>query len=182
MRSSNAAFSSWTVEEENVLLRHDGQQAVATLKGVEDDYLRMSDMQRYLFSGKADFQSPSGPAVIMGLGVRTDLGVPLDDGIFRPLSIKCTGAGPQAQQLPTTYSKQWMRLQRNLHHEHRNSTCATCWRRIQALAETLFHYRNEASALELKLNTVWTWTGWPPTCARCWVNATSSVPATRRTC
>jgi lipoprotein-releasing system permease protein len=36
---SGAALSSWTIEE-NVLLMHDGQQAVATLKGVEEPYLR----------------------------------------------------------------------------------------------------------------------------------------------
>ncbi len=151
MRNSNAAFSSWTVEE-NVLLRHDGQQAVATLKGVEDDYLRMSDMQRYLFSGKADFQSPSGPAVIMGLGVRTDLGVPLDDGIFRPLSISAPVRGRklssyQQRAFETVDAALSGTFTMNMEYDMRYVLAPI------ALAETLFHYRNEASALELKLNT-----------------------------
>lgn len=75
------------VIEENVLLRSGGQQAVATLKGVEPQYLAMSRMQDYLFSGKAELAGATGPTAIIGAALKVDLNVPLDDGIFQPLEI-----------------------------------------------------------------------------------------------
>jgi lipoprotein-releasing system permease protein len=77
---------SWVIEE-NVLLRTGDQQAVATLKGVEPQYLEMSRMEEHLFSGKAELYSNTGPAAILGIALKVDLDAPLDDGIFTPLEI-----------------------------------------------------------------------------------------------
>ena len=77
---------SWVIEE-NVLLRSGDQQAVATLKGVEPQYLQMSRMNEYLFSGKAELSGPTGPTAILGIALKVDLDVPLEDGIFTPLEI-----------------------------------------------------------------------------------------------
>jgi len=78
--------SSWVIEE-NVLLRCGDQQAVATLKGVEPQYLAMSEMQRYMYTGEAKLEGRTGPAAILGLGLKVDLDAPLDDGVFQPLEI-----------------------------------------------------------------------------------------------
>ncbi len=78
--------SSWVIEE-NVLLRSGEQQAVATLKGIEPQYLEMSRMQDHLFSGEAKLRTGTGPAAILGIALKVDLDVPLDDGIFTPLEI-----------------------------------------------------------------------------------------------
>jgi ABC-type lipoprotein release transport system permease subunit len=77
---------SWVIEE-NVLLRSGDQQAVATLKGVEPQYLQMSRMTDHLFSGKAELSGPTGPTAILGIALKVDLDVPLEDGIFTPLEI-----------------------------------------------------------------------------------------------
>jgi lipoprotein-releasing system permease protein len=146
---SGAALSSWTIEE-NVLLMHDGQQAVATLKGVEEPYLRMSDMQRYLFSGEARMESATGSAAVLGIGLRSDLGVPLDDGIFRPLTISAPIRG---RKLSTYQQRAFERMDMavagtftmNMEFDMRYVLVPF------AAAETLFHYTGEASALELKL-------------------------------
>ncbi|HNR53647.1 MAG TPA: FtsX-like permease family protein [Flavobacteriales bacterium] len=78
--------TSWVIEE-NVLLRSGDQRRVATMKGVEPQYLHMSRMQQYMYSGKPTFTGLSGPAVLLGIGLKVDLGVPLDDGVFQALEI-----------------------------------------------------------------------------------------------
>lgn len=146
---SGATLSSWTIEE-NVLLMHDGQQSVATLKGVEAPYLRMSDMQRYLYSGEARLHSATGSAAVLGIGLRSDLGVPLDDGIFRPLTISAPIRG---RKLSTYQQRAFERMDMavagtftmNMEFDMRYVLVPF------AAAETLFHYSGEASALELKL-------------------------------
>lgn len=78
--------TSWVIEE-NVLLRSGDQQRVATMKGVEPQYLHMSRMPRYMYSGEPTFDGLTGPAALLGIGLKMDLGVPLDDGVFQALEI-----------------------------------------------------------------------------------------------
>lgn len=78
--------TSWVIEE-NVLLRSGDQRRVATMKGVEPQYLRMSRMQQYMYSGEPTFEGLTGPAALLGIGLKMDLGVPLDDGVFQALEI-----------------------------------------------------------------------------------------------
>ncbi len=78
--------TSWSIEE-NVLLRCGDQQAVATLKGVEPQYLDMSDMQQHLYAGSALLRNNHDPTAILGIALKMDLDVPLDDGVFQPLEI-----------------------------------------------------------------------------------------------
>lgn len=84
--------SSWTIEE-NVLLRHGDQQIVATLKGVEPQYLDMSRMERFMYSGNATLTGSSGPTAILGIALKVDLDVPLDDGVLAPLEISAPVRG-----------------------------------------------------------------------------------------
>ena len=81
------------VIEENVLLRSGDQQAVATMKGVEPQYLAMSRMDDHMVSGKPVLQGRQGPMAILGIGLKVDLGVPQDDGVFRPLEISAPVRG-----------------------------------------------------------------------------------------
>jgi ABC-type lipoprotein release transport system permease subunit len=82
----SVADAAWTIEE-NVLLRCGDQQAVATLKGVEPQYLAMSRMEEHLYTGEAALYNSAGPTAIMGIALKVDLDVPLDDGLFQPLGI-----------------------------------------------------------------------------------------------
>ena len=83
---------SWIVEE-NVLLRCGDQQSVATLKGVEPQYLEMSKMEQFIYTGKATLKGNSGPTAIMGIALKVELDVPLDDGILAPLEISAPVRG-----------------------------------------------------------------------------------------
>lgn len=78
--------TSWVIEE-NVLLRSGDQRRVATLKGVERQYLDMSRMADHLYSGEPSFEGLTGPAALLGMGLKMELGVPLDDGVFQALEI-----------------------------------------------------------------------------------------------
>lgn len=78
--------TSWVVEE-NVLLRSGEQQAVATMKGVEPQYLTMSGLEEHMYAGTPRFKGDNGPLVILGAALKDELGVPKDDGVMKPLEI-----------------------------------------------------------------------------------------------
>lgn len=84
--------TSWVIEE-NVLLRSGDQRMVATMKGVEPQYLDMSRMARYMYSGEPTFKGLTGPAALLGLGLKMELGAPLDDGVFQALEISAPVRG-----------------------------------------------------------------------------------------
>jgi ABC-type lipoprotein release transport system permease subunit len=83
---------SWTIEE-NVLLRCGDQQTVATLKGVEPQYLAMSRMDEFIYTGTSALQGNTGAKAILGIALKSDLDVPLDDGILEPLEISAPVRG-----------------------------------------------------------------------------------------
>ncbi len=86
------AATSWVIEE-NVLLRSGEQQAVATLKGVEPEYLDMSSLADHMYTGQARLQGRNGPLVILGAALKDELSIPLDDEVMRPLEISAPVRG-----------------------------------------------------------------------------------------
>lgn len=84
--------TSWVIEE-NVLLRSGGQQAVATMKGVEPQYLAMSGLKSRMYSGEAKLEGNTGPLVIPGAALKDGLAVAKDDGVTRPLEISALVRG-----------------------------------------------------------------------------------------
>ncbi|MCC6939017.1 MAG: ABC transporter permease [Flavobacteriales bacterium] len=141
--------ASWTIEE-NVLLRCGDQQAVATLKGVEPQYLAMSKMGNYIFSGKNTLQTPTGPAAILGLALKADLSVPLDDGVFRPLEISAPIRGRKLSRFKQDAFEQTAvalagTFSMNMEFDARYAVVPL------DLAAELLHYDSAVSALEIKL-------------------------------
>jgi ABC-type lipoprotein release transport system permease subunit len=78
--------TSWVIEE-NVLLRSGDRQAVATLKGVEPQYLAMSGLEQRMYAGRASLQGPAGPTVLLGAALRDRLQATADERFMRPLTI-----------------------------------------------------------------------------------------------
>lgn len=138
------------VIEENVLLQSGGQQAVATLKGVEPSYLAMSRMQDYLFSGKAELEGVTGPTAILGIALKVDLNVPLDDGVFQPLEISAPIRG---RKLSTYQQRAFERASvgvsgtytMNMEYDGKYAVVPL------ALAAEVLHYDSVISAVELQL-------------------------------
>ncbi|MCB0765114.1 MAG: FtsX-like permease family protein [Flavobacteriales bacterium] len=143
------ARTSWVIEE-NVLLRSGDQQGVATLKGVEPQYLEMSDMKRYLFSGDLALEGATGPTAILGIALKTDLNVPLDDGIFQPLEVSAPVRGRKlskyqqrafehaALAVSATYTM-------NMEYDAKYAVVPL------SFAQELLHYDSVVNALELQL-------------------------------
>jgi len=141
--------SSWTIEE-NVLLQCGDQQAVATLKGVEPQYLAMSDMATHLYTGKPKLEGAHGPAAILGIGLKVELDVPLDDGVLEPLEISAPVRGrklsrDRQQAFEHTAVAVAGSFSLNMDFDSKYALVPI------DLADSLLHYRGAVSALELQL-------------------------------
>lgn len=141
--------ASWVIEE-NVLLRSGDQQMVATLKGVEPQYLGMSRMAQFMFSGQPTFEGISGPAAILGIGLKTELGVPLDDGVFQPLEISAPVRGRklskyQQRAFETTRIAVRGAYTMNMDFDSKYAVVPL------DIAAELLHYDSAVNALELQL-------------------------------
>ncbi|MFN3874999.1 MAG: FtsX-like permease family protein [Flavobacteriales bacterium] len=141
--------ASFTIEE-NVLLRCGDQQAVATLKGVEPQYLGMAGMERYLFAGEAALEGANGPTAILGLALKTDLGVPLDDGVFQPLEISAPIRGRKLSKYKQAAFEQAAVAMSGAFSMNMEYDSKFALVRIDLAAE-LLRYDSAVSALELKL-------------------------------
>jgi lipoprotein-releasing system permease protein len=62
--------------EENALLKYGSRQTIATIKGIDDSYARVSNIDSSMFEGEFRLRSDKGrPYAIPGLGVATYLGI-----------------------------------------------------------------------------------------------------------
>ena len=141
------------VIEENVLLRSGDQQTVATLKGVEPHYLGMSRMANYMYTGEATFAGITGPAAILGIGLKAELDVPLDDGVFQPLEISAPIRGRklstyQQRAFETVSIAVRGAYSMNMEFDSKYAVVPL------DLASQLLHYDSAVSALELQLFSI----------------------------
>lgn len=140
--------TSWVVEE-NVLLRSGEDQAVATMKAVEPQYLAMSRMADHLYAGEARLDDGHGPVVILGAALKDGLHVPLDDGVLQPLEVGALLRGKKIANL----SNSAFRLEHvavagaftiNLEFDQQYMLAPIGW------AAGLLDYGQEVNALELQ--------------------------------
>lgn len=140
--------TSWVIEE-NVLLRSGGQQTVATMKGVEPQYLDMSRLPRQMYSGDAKFEGVTGPLVILGAALKDGLGVSKDDGVTRPLNIAALVRGRTPGQLSqSSFEQQRVAVAGaftiNLEFDNQYLLAPI------GLASELLHYGNAVNSLEIE--------------------------------
>ncbi|MEO8068976.1 MAG: FtsX-like permease family protein [Flavobacteriales bacterium] len=148
-RLPGVSAASWTIEE-NVLLRCGDRQAVATLKGVEPRYLAMSNMAQYIYAGDTVLHGADGDYALLGIGLRTDLDVPLKDGVFQPLEISAPVRGRKL----STYKQGAFESKSVAMGGSFTINLAFDTKYVVvplALADQLLHCDGEVSALEMKL-------------------------------
>lgn len=97
--------TSWVIEE-NVLLRSGDQQAVATMKGVQPQYLEMSRLPQHMYMGDPRLENEHGPVVILGAALKDGLRVPKDDGVLQPLEIAALIRGRKIGKLSASAFEQ----------------------------------------------------------------------------
>jgi lipoprotein-releasing system permease protein len=72
--------------EENALLKYGDKQYIATIKGVDDNYVRVSGIDSAMWDGKFELRSDQGrPYAIPGLGIANYLGLRIN--FITPLDI-----------------------------------------------------------------------------------------------
>ncbi len=140
--------ASWVIDE-NVLLRAGDRQAVATMKGVEPQYLRMSRMDGHMYAGTAELANAHGPVVILGAALKDALAVPKDDGVTAPLQISALVRGRRIRQLsPSSFEQRNVPVAGaftiNLEFDNRYLVVPI------DLAAQLLHYGNDVNALEVQ--------------------------------
>ena len=74
------------VVEENALLKYRTKQYIATIKGVSDDFERMSGLDTMLIRGEFILKEGKRPRMIMGAGVAYFLNASLLD-LLNPISV-----------------------------------------------------------------------------------------------
>ena len=74
------------VVEENALLEYRKQQYIGTVKGVEDDFLKMTGLDTMMTAGVLKLLEYDVPQAIVGQGIANSLGISVNDQ-FNPLTI-----------------------------------------------------------------------------------------------
>jgi lipoprotein-releasing system permease protein len=67
--------------EEDAWLNYDRYNVVATVKGVHDDYTRLAPFDSMMYAGSFMLSRDSVAFAVLGLGVRAELGIPVDPGM-----------------------------------------------------------------------------------------------------
>jgi ABC-type lipoprotein release transport system permease subunit len=137
--------------EENVLFKCKDRQVVGTLKGVEESYMEMSDMQRYLYVGKSVLTRNDREFAIMGIGLKVDLGVPLNDDVFEPLQIMAPIRGKKLSKYKqAAFEREDVAVSgafsMNIEYDTRYVLCPL------SMASRVLHYDSLATGLEIKLH------------------------------
>lgn len=141
-------MASWTIDE-NVVLRSGEQQVVATMKGVEPQYLEMAALPQSMYDGQAKLESANGPLVILGAALKDQLGVMSDDGVMRPLTISAPVRGRKLLR----YKEQAFEQEQvavagafsiNMEFDQQYAIAPI------ALVDSLLHFGGEVTALEIK--------------------------------
>lgn len=85
LKNTEGVFTFSKVVEENVLLRYNNQQTIATLKGVDKNYISVTQFDSTIIAGYADVRHDSNFAIV-GQGIAYRLSID-PENVFKALSI-----------------------------------------------------------------------------------------------
>ncbi len=90
---------SWSrVIEDEVLIQYNGKQTVAALKGVDDNFFSVANLDSAVKEGKPVLQQGNVPYAILGAGLRYQLEMPHSAEMLRPLEIYALPKGKSIKQ------------------------------------------------------------------------------------
>ena len=138
-----------TVLEENVVLRYDERQAIATMKGVSPEYIHVTDLDSMVFDGQMLLESGDRNFAVAGLGVANRLGLSTYNDFTR-LAIYLPRRGARITMNPEEALNQAFVLPSgvfSIDDEINNKYVLIPLR----LARQLMDYTDEVSALEIRL-------------------------------
>ena len=69
LQKTNGVYALSLVAEEKSLLLNDDAQTIVSIKGVDDNYLKVTELSKHIIHGKFDLGNASNPKLIVGAGV-----------------------------------------------------------------------------------------------------------------
>lgn len=137
------------VAQDNALARYADGQTVVRLKGVDDNYLRRSELDSTLIEGRLLLRRDNTNYAIVAEGVRNDLGISPAD-ILTPLEILYPRTGQSFSVLnPDAFSQQSLTVSGVFFIESRYDNYVLA---PLAVARELFGYQpNDVTSLEIQL-------------------------------
>ena len=139
------------VIEEDAWLNYADRNAVATIKGVEDSYVALSPLSEMMYEGEMVLRSDSVPFAIVGLGVRSELYMPVGQGLPTIMEINAPVRG---RKLSRYKENAFNRRATNVSGVFSVNAELDSKYVLLPLKETrqLFEMPNEVSAIEIFLN------------------------------
>ena len=84
--------------EEDVLLKYRDNQVVATLRGVDSEFIKYTKIDTSIYDGEPNFGTSDQPYALIGGGLRQQLNVPIYGSNFSPLTINSPARGKNLRQ------------------------------------------------------------------------------------
>lgn len=138
--------------EENVVLRYDERQAIATMKGVSEEYHEVTRLDSLVFEGELLLQSGDQNYAVCGLGVASRLGLSAFN-VYTPLVIYMPKRGVSTQITNPEQALNQVMLKPSgvfsIDDDINNKYVLVPLR----LARSLMDYEQEVSALEISANS-----------------------------
>jgi len=134
--------------EEIAFFQYKNSQDVGILKGVDEAYHKVTNIDSTLFEGKYQLSGENNNYVLLGSGMRRKLGVNIDDP-FNSLKVymaKRKASGPLSKPFRELYAVP--RATFNIQADYDNQYVISSI----DFARKLLKYKNEASFLEIKLD------------------------------
>lgn len=137
--------------EENVLVRYEGQQAIATMKGVDDAFEQTSPVRQAVYEGVFAFHQGEFPTAVLGQGIASKLGMftlPFVNPLFLYVPKRGeTSVTDPAESLSTlaVYPAGVFMVEHGFDEKYIFVSLD--------FARQLLNYTNQASALEIKLDS-----------------------------
>lgn len=144
------AFVVGTVEE-NALARFGDKQCIVKLKGVEEDFTKMTPLDSFMINGRYTLSVRNKPACVIGAGVAYRLGIYPEDfavpmSLYLPKRTKKTLAGSPEENfnIQTVHVAGVFSIQQQFDMSYVIVPIS--------LARELLEYTNEVTSLEIGLN------------------------------
>ncbi len=152
LRSHKGITAIAPVLEEKAMLKYQDREYIATVKGIDKNYLKVNAVEAAVAEGSFMLSDNNLEYMVLGAGVRAALGVNISDGI-NAISVFLPRRGKQATSLLPTdaFNRRFIfpsgvfSIQQEFDYEY-------VYVPVSFLREAL-KYENEISALEIKVNT-----------------------------
>ncbi len=139
------------VIEERVFAEYEKGQRIVLLKGVEDDFIHRTGLDTMVISGEPALDLAGVPAALIGVGVKYDLNLRLFEQIYNPMVVSAVLRGKKLSNNPEAALNKRRLPVAGIFSINIDFDSDYVIAPLDFAAD-LLQYRNEYSALDLKLS------------------------------